>query len=128
LKAGIFAQSGVRGKIDGGLIGCFLIVLFALDRRTEIDHFARLLINQQDVLVSMRFLLATVVGSLLGVVLGTLPSSLRAVNEQIGGALVDQLAVGNSLAIALGRHFQIGQCAPQHRQQPMNPVMGLRLA
>jgi hypothetical protein len=30
--------------------------------------------------------------------------------------------------IALGRHFQIGQCAPQHRQQPMNPVVGLRLA
>jgi hypothetical protein len=62
LKAAIFAQSGVRGKMDGGLIGRFLIVLFALDRRTEVDHFARLLINQQDVLVSMRFLLATVVG------------------------------------------------------------------
>ena len=76
----------------------------------------------------MRFLLAAVVGGLFGVVLGTLPSSLRAINEQIGGVLVDQIAVGNFLAIALGRHFQIGQCAPQHRQQPMNPVVGLRLA
>ena len=46
LKAGIFAQSGVGGKMDGGLIGRFLIVLFALDRRTQVDHFARLLINQ----------------------------------------------------------------------------------
>jgi hypothetical protein len=35
LKAGIFAQGGVRGKRDGGLIGRFLIVLFALDRRAQ---------------------------------------------------------------------------------------------
>jgi hypothetical protein len=33
LKAGIFAQSGILGKMNGGLIGRFLIGLFALDRR-----------------------------------------------------------------------------------------------
>jgi hypothetical protein len=45
LKTGIFAQSGILGKMDGGLIGRFLIVLFALDRRAQIDHFTRLLMH-----------------------------------------------------------------------------------
>jgi hypothetical protein len=45
LKAGIFAQSGILGKMDGGLIGRFLIVLFALDRRAQIDHFTPLLVH-----------------------------------------------------------------------------------
>ena|SRR5918999_2131692 len=78
----------------------------ALNCWAQIDHFARLFMHQQEVLVRMGPLLTAVMGFLPGMVVQALAPSLGAVYEQIRGALVDQLAVGHLLTIALRRHFQ----------------------
>ena len=79
LKAGIFAQSGILGKMDGGLIGRFLTVLFALDRRAQIDHFTRLLMHEHEVLVRMGPLLTAVMGFLPVIAVRALAPALGAV-------------------------------------------------
>lgn len=127
LKAGILAQCCAHGKSDFGLTGRFLVVGLALYRGAQRDHFAGVFIDQNNVIVCRDFLLTAVVSPRLGSLLGALPSSLAAVDEQIGCLLVDQLTAGNCFAIVLRRHVQISQCALQHRQPPVNPIINLRL-
>ena len=69
-------------------------------------------------------MLAAIVSLLFDRVLWALPPSLTAIDEQIGRVLVDQFTGGHVFALTLRRHFQIGQCALQHGQQPVNPIIG----
>ena len=97
LKTCVLVKGSVKGIDNRRLIGGFLVVHFARLGRTEIDHFAGYLIDQQDVLVGMRLLFAAVVLLLRGVILGALAAALCPINRPIGGALQGEV-VGSDLA------------------------------
>src|SRR3989442_10946527 len=101
LKARVLVERGMDRIRDLGLVGRFLVVGFADHGRPQIDHFAGGFVHQYDVLVRMRFLLAAVMGLLLGGVGRALAAPLRAVNGQIGCALSCQWAVGDPARAAL---------------------------
>src|SRR5712691_9381620 len=87
LKASVLVERGI-GRIDDlRRIGGLLVVRFAGEGRPPIDHFTAVFVDQQDVLVSMRFLLAAVMLSLLGGVGRALAAALSAVQGQIGCSL-----------------------------------------
>jgi len=65
LKARIFAQGSTLRIGNPVLISDLLILLLATFGRAEVDHFARMAVRQQDILVRMGFFLAAVVLSLL---------------------------------------------------------------
>jgi hypothetical protein len=79
---------------------------FARLGRTKGDHFAGQLIDQQEVLVGMRLLLAAVVRRLRGVILGAWAATLRPSNGPMGGALQCAGAGRASRAGALARSAQ----------------------
>jgi len=108
LKTCVLVKGSVDGIGDRRLIGGFLVVYFARLGRTKIDHFAGHLIDQQDVLVGMRLLLAAVVRLLRGVLLGALAAPLRPINGHIGGALQGEVAGGDLARIAFWGHVEIG--------------------
>ena len=108
LKTGVFVKGSVDGIGDRRLIGGFLVVCFARLSRAKIDHFAGHLIDQQDVLVSMRLLLATVVCLLRGGILRALAATLCPLNGHIGGALQCEVAGGDLARIAFWSQVEIG--------------------
>jgi len=112
---------------DLGLVGCLLVVCFADHGRPQREHCAGGFVHQDDVLVRRRFLLAAVMGLVLGGVGWALAAPLRAVHGHIGRTLPCQGAVGDPARIALRCLAHIPQGVLQHRPQTMQPVVGWRL-
>ena len=95
---------------------------------SQIDDFAGVFVDQEQVLVRMRFLLAAIVLLLLGGVGWALATALRAVDGQIRGTLKRQGTGSDPAGVTLRRHAKRGQGALQDGQHVMNPVVGLGLA
>ena len=108
LKTCVFVKGRVAGIGARRLIGGFLVMRFAWLSWTKIDHCARHLIDQQDVLLGMRLLLAAVVRLLRGGLLGALAATLRPINGHMGGALQGEGVSGDLARIAFGGHAEIG--------------------
>src|SRR5216684_8528244 len=65
LKARVLAQCRVGRIANLCRIGRFLVMRFAGHSRPQIDHFGGVFVDQQEVFVRMRFLLAAVLLLLL---------------------------------------------------------------
>ena len=63
---------------------------FARHRLAEIDHFATVLVDQQEVFVGVRLFLAAVVFLLLRLILGPWSGTFRAINDQVGATFLGQ--------------------------------------
>src|SRR5438552_2357507 len=128
LKTCVLAQRRVGGIAYLCPIGRLLVVRFADHRRPQIDHCGRVFVDQQEVLVRMRFLLAAVLCLLLCGVGGTLATALGAVDDPIGRSLEREGAGGNPARVALRRHAESGEGPWQDGEQVMHPIVGLGLA
>src|SRR5260370_1717638 len=82
LKARILVERRVDRVRDLVLVSGFLVVPFAGDGRSEIDHFAGVFIDQQKVLVRVGLLFAPVVLLLLGLLDRPPPISFLPLNSQ----------------------------------------------
>jgi hypothetical protein len=103
-------------------------VRFAGHRGAQIPYFGGVGIDQHQVLVRVRFLLAAGVLLLLHGIGRTLAPAFRAVDDPIGSALEGQGAGGDPMRIAFRRHAQRGEGLCQDREQAMHPIGALRLA
>src|SRR5260370_5778334 len=83
LKARILVERRVDRVRDLVLVSGFLVVPFAGDGRSEIDHFAGVFIDQQKVLVRVGLLFAAVVLLLLGRIDRALATAFSPINGQI---------------------------------------------
>ena len=101
MKASVFIELGVGRITDLSLIGHLLVVPLPGSRRAKIGDFRGLFVDQQNVLIGMRFLLAAVALLLSFVVFRALPSSFRAINRKLWHALRGQVRLGDLIAISL---------------------------
>src|SRR6266849_9989476 len=108
LKTRVLAQRRVGWIANLCPISRFLVVRFADHRRPQIDHFGGVFVDQQEVLVRMRFLLAAVLLLLLRGVGWTLATALGAVYDPIGGTLKREGAGGDPARVTLRRHAESG--------------------
>ena len=104
LKASIFTQGGGCRVGDGVLIGYLFIVFLAGLGRTKIHHFVRMGVRQQNILVRMRFFLATVGFGLLCVLFWTLAASFGPIDQQIWAGFLHQGVCGHRLRVAYRGH------------------------
>src|SRR5712691_2842534 len=108
LKARVLAQRRVGWIANLCRIGRFLVMRFAGHRRPKIDHFGGVFVDQQEVFVRRRFLLAAVRLLVLCGIGGTLATALGAVHDPIGGTLKRQRAGGDPARVALRRDAESG--------------------
>jgi len=101
---------------------------FAGHRRPQRDHFGSVFVDQHEVFVRRRFLLAAVLLLLPRGVGWTLATALGAVQDPIGGPLKRQGAGGDPARVTLRRQAERGSGPWQDGQQVMHPVVGLGLA
>src|SRR5512147_3127253 len=101
LKAGVLIERGVKGISNRGLIGGLRVMGCTCHRRTEIDYFAGVLVDQQNVLVRMGLLLAAIILLLQRLIGGALAAAFGAIKGEIGCTLQHQLAVGDTAGVAL---------------------------
>src|SRR5262249_14313495 len=83
--------------------------------------------NGEDILVSMRLLLAAVIGLFLDGVARALAAAFGAIDRQVGSTGQGQRARRDTARVTLLGLSHVAQGAPQDGQQAMNPVVGLRL-
>src|SRR2546425_6755407 len=98
-------------------VGRLLVVRGAGHRWPERDHVVRLCMDQQEVLVRRRFLLAAVVLLVLCGVGGTLATTLGTVDDPIGGTRKRQGTGGDPARVALRRHAEHGEDVWQDGEQ-----------
>ena len=101
LKAGVLIERGVKGISNRGLIGGLLVMCSTCYRRTQIDHFAGVLVDQQNVLVRMGLLLAALMLLLQRLIGGALAAAFGAINGESGCTLQHQLTMGDTAGVAL---------------------------
>ena len=109
------------------IVSHFFVMGFTNHGWTEIQHFLGMAADQQNVLVSMCFLLATVVFALLLGVFRTLPPPFCAVDQEIWLRFGYEWAVSHGLWIALRRETHFSQRLSQDGQEQVNPVVCLWL-
>ena len=121
-------RAWLGGVNDGGLIGGFLIMLGTGFGRPQVDDLAGAFIDQDDILVGVRFLLAAVV-RLLGVAScgrwrrRSVPSNAKSGVPSWANAWAATLLPSRS-----GVMPSPAQRRLRHRQQVVDPVVGLGLA
>lgn len=84
LKARVFVERGVVWRRDLRVIRGLLIVGCARHGWTQLHDLLRVGIDEEDVFVSVGFLLAAVVLLLFGVILWPLAAAFAPVNRQVG--------------------------------------------
>ena len=109
LQARILVERGIDRVSDLGLVSGFLVVHFPGEGRSEIDHFAGVCIDHQEVLVRVGLLLAAVVLFLLGHVRRALTAAFGAINRPLRCPFPCQWAGSDILRRAFWRHPQVGQ-------------------
>src|SRR5437773_2434290 len=102
LQACILVARGVVRIRDRRVIRGLLIVYCARHSWTQIHDLLRVGIDEEDVFVGVRFLLAAVMCLLLGVILWTLAATFTTVNRQVGTAGPGQRTGGHTTCVALG--------------------------
>ncbi len=127
LKTRLLPQRRVGGIAHLCRSGGFLVVRFASHRRSQIDHLSRMGLDQHEVLVRRRFLLAAGLLLVLRGIGWTLAPALRAVYDHIGSALQGKGAAGDPARIAFRRHAESGSGALPDGEQGMHPIVALGL-
>src|SRR5215216_4090249 len=122
LKARVFVERGVVGIRDLRVIRGLLIVGCARHGGTQIHDLLRVLIDEEDVFVGVRFLLAAVVLLLFGVIFRTLAAAFAPVHRQVGTASACQITGRHTPRVTLGGLPEGAQGLLQDRQEAMNPV------
>jgi len=95
---------------------------------TQIAHALGLGIDHHDILVTMRFLLATVVQGLFCLIFRALTATIGAVDNQLPGLLMAPFLTGKVPRLAGRQHAQSVEGLLQNRPQPMDPPVCSRLA
>jgi hypothetical protein len=116
VKAGGFVERGVGGGSHRRLLHRLLVGGLARQRRPQRDDVVRLCIDQEDVLVSRRLLLAAVMGLLRGPVSWAVAAPFGAIHRQGGGPGPGQGARLDTGRLALRGLAQITQGALQTGQ------------
>ena len=106
LKTRVLAQRRVGWRAHLCCISHVLVVQFADPRRPQIAHLGGVCVDQPEVLVRMRCLLAAVRRLVLRGVGGTVATALGAVDDPIGGTLKREGAGGDPARVALRRHAE----------------------
>src|SRR4029434_2281597 len=101
LKAGIFVECGVGAVRHHRFIRRLFVGRFARQRRPQRDDFARVLIDQEDVLVGMGLLLAAGVVLWLSGISWALATAFGAIHRQVWSACQGQRARRDTLRVAL---------------------------
>ena len=128
LQTRVLAQRRVGWRAHLCPISRLLVVRCADHRRPQRDHFGGVCVDQQEVLVRRRFLLAAV-GLLVRRGVGwTLATALGGVPDPIGGTRQCQGAGGDPARVALRRHAESGEGPWQDGEHVMHPRVGLGLA
>ena len=96
-------------------------------RWAEPDHLAGHLVDQQNMLIRMGFLLAAVVLFLLDWVRRALPAAFGAINGRRGAPFPCQRAGRDLPRLAFWLHPEVGQSVLEDGEHMMNPVVCLRL-
>ena len=128
LKAGVLIQDRARRIANRFGIHDLFVVHFPGIRLTQIAHAFGLRIDHHDVLVTMRFLLATVVQGLFYRVFRALAATIGAVDNQLRRFLLAPFMAGKLVRRAARQHAQLVQRLLQNRQQPLEPPVRARLA
>ena len=128
MKALVFIQDRVRRIANRFGVHDLFVMHFPGIRLTQIPDALGLGIDHHDVLVTMRFLLATVAQGLFDRVFRALTATIGAVDNQLRRFLM-AVFMGSKLVGHAGRqHAQIVQRWRQNRQQPLDPPVRARLA
>ena len=129
LEAGILVQDGPRRIGNPFRIGDLLVVGLTRVRRAQEADPLPWQSHDDDVLVGVRFLLAAVVQGLFFRAFWPLPPAvLGAVDDEAWLRFGRGLALGKVTGMPLGTNAEIVQGLLEDRQQPMNPIVHLRLA
>jgi hypothetical protein len=115
LKAGVFIECGVGRVSPLCRIRCLLVVRFPWDSRTPIDHFLRVGVDHEDVLIRMGFLFAALVRLLLGGIFRALAAAFCAVHLEMGAAGERQRTHRDPTRVALWGFSQVAQGVLQDR-------------
>ena len=110
------------------LVHGFLIVRFPGLRRAQLDHFARVFMDQEHVLIRVCFLLPAVMRCLFRGLRRALTATLGTVQGPRGGTLQHEGTGGDPAGVPFWCQVERGSGASQDRQQAMNPVVRLGLA
>ena len=102
LQARVFVERGVVWIRDLRVIRDLLIVCCARHGWTQIHDLLRVGIDEEDVFVSVCFLLAAVVLLLFGVLLWPLAAAFAPVNRQVGTASACEITCRHTMRVALG--------------------------
>ena len=109
LKAGVFVQDGLAGIGDLFTLGQLLVMDLAGIGGTQIANPLRLRVDDDHILVTMGFLLATVVQGLFFGPLGPLSAPVGAINDVITGFVLAPLGLSKLATISFRHHLQGGQ-------------------
>src|SRR3990172_12376707 len=109
-------------------VGNFLVVRLSRVRLAEIRHSFSLGSCNHNILITMDFLLATVVQSLFFGLFWPLAASFRTINDGIGCIAPIFLFGLEFLRVSFWQKSQVVQGLFQDRQQAVDPLIGLRLA
>jgi hypothetical protein len=124
VKAGVFVARGVGGVGHRSRIHRLLVGGLARERRPQRDDCVRLFVDQEDGLVSMRLVLAAVMGLLLGSVSWALAATCGAIPRQVGGPGQGPGARLDTLCFALRGLSHLTPGVLQHGPSAMHPGVG----
>ena len=115
MKAWVFIECGVGRVSHLCRIRCLLVVRFPWDSRTQIDHFLRVGVDHEAVLIRLGFLFAALVRLLLGVIFRALAAAFCAVHLEMGAAGARQRTHRDPTRVALWGFSQVAQGLLQDR-------------
>lgn len=127
LKTGVFSEFAPARIYNLLSIRDLLVMRLAGIGLAQIAHPFGPRVCNHDVLVTVGFLLTTVVKHLFFRVFGALPPPFRSINEVVVGTRLLPFMAGESTRIAFGENSQLIQGVFENGQPPMNPVVGARL-
>ena len=127
LKASVLIQDRVGRIANRFAIHDLFVRHFPGIRLTQIAHAFGLRINHHHVLVTVRFVLATVVQGLFCLIFRALAAPVGPIDNQSRRFLPAAFLLGKVLRRTAGQHSQLVQRLLQNRQQALNPAVRPRL-
>src|SRR3954454_17113836 len=128
LEATVLEQGGLTRVADALALGHLLVVRLACIGAAQVADPLAVGIDNDDVLVTVGFLLAAVVQPLFFWVFRALAPPLGAVDDQLRRLALLPLVLREPLGVAFGEAAQALQGAHQDGQQPVDPTVNLGLA